>query len=87
MIEHYCDEHKLTKFECVECLMTDNPWRYPAKGELPERDDFYVVTCGKSTVEICYWSAGLWHGKAWEESDVRAWRELPEPAPELEEEK
>lgn len=60
-----------------------NPWCYPAKGELPERDNFYVVTCGKSAIEICYWCEGKWHGKAWEESDVRAWRELPEPAPEL----
>ena len=65
-----------------------NPWRYPSRGELPERDCAYEVTLGNDTVERLRWTGSDWIDRnGWVTGYVRAFRELPEPAPVLEEDK
>lgn len=78
---------------CPECLREEderlvfaNPWRYPSRGELPEKRGFYLVTTDFNTVEQFLWDQGAFFVLPVELMSVRAWRELPDPAPELEEE-
>lgn len=78
--------------ELIDFLRTDsqrhdpNPWRYPSRGELPPKRAFYLCTVyewfsRKRRCEIIRWTSSRWLTS----SIVAAWRELPEPAPELEE--
>lgn len=75
-----------------------NPWRYPSRGELPEKAGLYDVS-GDFWGDQPQFIAGLfWTGEYWywsetsdtnEEEDlnrvVYAWRESTIPAPRLEE--
>lgn len=83
----------LRHWGCPECVkelreenqrlreITDpNPWRYPAKGELPD-DRMCMVTLINGTVApLPYFGAIVRSCK----NEIRAWQYWPEPAPELE---
>lgn len=61
-----------------------NPWRYPSRCELPEKARWYEVTFLRSkTVGRATWTGRNWYLNGISVG-VYAWRELPEPAPELE---
>lgn len=61
------------------------PWRYPSRGEFAETGKWYLVTTDSGEVVMAEAEDGL---KWWDENEyplhIRAWRELPEPAPALE---
>lgn len=66
----------------------ENLWRYPSRGELPGIDGFYLVTVVNPVTRERRATVGLYRDRfvdtdatAWDY--VIAWRELPEPAPEL----
>ena len=72
----------------IHALNDYRPWRYPSRGELPERRCAYEVTLGNDTVERLRWTGSDWIDRnGWVTGYVRAFRELPEPAPVLEEDK
>ena len=63
-----------------------NLWRYPSRGEFAKTGKWYLVTTESGEVRIekkrCNFGQEWWDGTEW--IRVRAWREIPEPAPELE---
>ncbi len=69
----------------ISFLNGGSPWKYPAKGELPDRDGEYLVTRSCGYVDKLHWRSV---SRIWTDGEleypVRAWRELDEPAPKLE---
>ena len=71
-------------------LELSNPWRYPSRGELPEKQGYYLCCWKGGAVGEAFWDGAGWHDYSdesygREQTDrIYAWRELPEPAPVLE---
>lgn len=82
---NYCENCEVLARENEKLRTEANPWRYPAKGELPSDLVFKEITrAADDVIDLAMFQNNRWWMRDGGKVGVRAWRELPAPAPLIE---